>query len=147
MDKRNISNKYYLIVTYYHQSRWTFGVQLCNVTTSVDIITASASIYNFVLVNLDRLLVVKFPMEYHNTSDKYIKIGISVCWLLALLPATPVWSSSDWNEKLKEKVEQSYTCTFPYHEVRLGQTSKLSTPHLRSTGSGQPPPSPSSSPP
>ena len=88
---------------------------------SMEIIMLSSSVYNFVLVNLDRLLAIKFPIKYHNMSNKYIKIGIAVCWLLALLPASPVWRK----EKLFQ--EKDKTCLFPYKDVRLDCTVYTTT--------------------
>ena len=98
-------------------------MSFCNVMISMEIIMLSSSVYNFVLVNLDRLLAIKFPFKYHNRSNKYkynmyIKIGIAVCWLLALLPATPVWRNTD-QEKLERSLTKDQTCLFPYEDVRL----------------------------
>ena len=85
---------------------------------SMEIIMLSSSVYNFVLVNLDRLLAIKFAMKYRNMSNKFTKIGIAVCWLLALLPATPVWRNTD-QEKLERSLTKDQTCLFPYKDVRL----------------------------
>ena len=68
--------------------------------TSMEVILLSASINNFVLVNLDRLLALKFPMQYYNKnkSNKSTKIGLAVCWSLAVLPAVPMWTCRDRNQ-------------------------------------------------
>ena len=56
--------------------RWVFGREMCSVVTSLVVILMSASIYNFVLVNLDRLLVFKWPFQQQTGgSRKNIKIG------------------------------------------------------------------------
>ena len=84
----------------------------------MEIIMLSSSVYNFVLVNLDRLLAIKFAMKYRNMSNKFTKIGIAVCWLLALLPATPVWRNKD-QKKLERSLTEDQTCLFPYKDVGL----------------------------
>ena len=49
---------------------------MCSAVTSLVVILMSASVYNFVLVNLDRLLVFKLPFQQQaDSSRKNIKIG------------------------------------------------------------------------
>ena len=56
--------------------RWYFGRYFCQIVTSLVVCLLSASIYNFVLVNLDRLLVFKRPFnQLSGGSRKNIKIG------------------------------------------------------------------------
>ena len=63
-----------------------FGGEMCSAVTSLVVILMSASVYNFVLVNLDRLLVFKRPFEYQPDSSRTsIKIGMWGRWLLVLL--------------------------------------------------------------
>ena len=53
-----------------------FGGEMCSAVTSLVVILMSASVYNFVLVNLDRLLVFKSPFQQQaDSSRKNIKIG------------------------------------------------------------------------
>ena len=56
-----------------------FGGEMCSAVTSLVVILMSASVYNFVLVNLDRLLVFKcgFLHRAYGTSRNYM-IGMSV---------------------------------------------------------------------
>ena len=94
--------------------RWNFGEMFCQIITSLVVVALSSSIYNFVFVNLDRLLAVKFPMDYKSSaSRKKIKVGILACWLLSSLPALPMWlvpsSPAAWDGQ---------TCKFPYENVR-----------------------------
>ena len=57
-------------------SRWRFGKLGCQAITGLVVCLLSASIYNFVLVNLDRLLVFKRPFnQLSGGSRKNIKIG------------------------------------------------------------------------
>ena len=49
---------------------------MCDIVTSMVVILMTASIYNFVLVNLDRLLVFIWPFHHQaDGSRKKIKIG------------------------------------------------------------------------
>ena len=49
---------------------------MCSAVTSLVVVLMSASVYNFVLVNLDRLLVFKSPFQQQaDSSRKNIKIG------------------------------------------------------------------------
>ena len=62
--------------------RWghfgSFGGDMCSAVTSLVVILMSASVYNFVLVNLDRLLAFKRPFDYQpESSRRGIKRGIS----------------------------------------------------------------------
>ena len=98
--------------------RWTFGPVMCQVMISMEVILLCASINNFVLVNLDRLLCLKFksfPVRSSSVTSsggsgyKRIKIGIALCWGLAFIPAVPMWFSTtdgtDWK------------CKFPFQNV------------------------------
>ena len=55
---------------------------MCSAVTSMVVILMTASIYNFVLVNLDRLLVFIWPFHHQaDGSRKKIKIGKWPGWL------------------------------------------------------------------
>ena len=92
-----------------------FGGEMCSAVTSLVVILMSASVYNFVLVNVDRLLVFKRPFEYRPDSSRTrIKIGIFVCWVLALLPAAPMWFFDTRSDESDGTGDQ---CSFPYKSV------------------------------
>ena len=92
---------------------------MCHLMKSMEVVLLCASINNFVLVNLDRLLSLKFPMKYSSksaTSFKIIKIGILICCLLAFLPALPMWIAD--TSKSDPKTDGSEeNCVFPYENV------------------------------
>ena len=121
--------------------RWTFGPSMCHVMTSMEVILLCASINNFVLVNLDRLLCLKFqqfPLRSNSTTsepEKYkrIKIGIAICWVLAFIPAAPMWFST--------KEETKWNCSFPFKNVSWHQEEFEDTYNhiLRPFGCGQQP--------
>lgn len=100
---------------------WTMGQSMCQFANSMVVMFLSASIYNFVAVNLDRLLAIKFPLMYRDMREKRwaVKLAIGLCWLLALVPTIPLWIPDsyygDEHQYLSEKVDGSCTqCGFPY---------------------------------
>ena len=44
--------------------RWQYGELLCDLVTSMVVITMSSSVYNYLGVNIDRVLAIKYPLEY-----------------------------------------------------------------------------------
>ena len=106
-------------------SRWRFGRFGCQAITGLVVCLLSASIYNFVLVNLDRLLSLKFPLTYNNqsqTSIRIIKIGIVISCVAAFIPAVPMWVPEvhETRGELDGRwVDGQGTCVFPYNSVCL----------------------------
>eukprot|EP00092_Neocalanus_flemingeri_P096873 GFUD01123349.1.p1 GENE.GFUD01123349.1~~GFUD01123349.1.p1 ORF type:complete len:344 (+),score=82.16 GFUD01123349.1:73-1104(+) len=94
--------------------RWTLGPYLCEFVTSMTVILLSASIYNFVCVNLDRLFAIKMPLKYKELKDKrwMVKSAILACWVLSLVPAVPMWTSFD--TRTEENDGTNSICSFPY---------------------------------
>ena len=100
--------------------RWTFGRHFCMFITSMIVILLSASIFNFVAVNIDRLVAIKMPLKYKEMKDRrwMLKAAIFACWLLALVPAVPMWTSLD--TRTIKNDGSCYYCSFPYESVRNG---------------------------
>jgi hypothetical protein len=100
--------------------RWTLGHHYCEFITSMVVILLSASIYNFVCVNLDRLIAVKMPLRYQEMKDKrwLVKGAIFACWILSLVPAIPMWTSFD--TRTAENDGTGLKCSFPYKSVSKG---------------------------
>lgn len=94
--------------------RWTLGHHYCEFITSMVVILLSASIYNFVCVNLDRLFAVKMPLRYKELKDKrwLVKGAIIACWILSLVPAIPMWTRFD--TRTAENDGTGLKCSFPY---------------------------------
>ena len=115
---------------------------MCYVMTSLEVILLCASINNFVLVNLDRLLSLKFPLTYNNkepASFQIIKIGIAISCLAAFLPALPMWIPSVYSTKGNITDGSGDICAFPYESVSL-DNNLLKTTYLLSYASYPPPP-------
>merc|ERR1712126_138855 len=64
--------------------RWEMGKPMCHIITSLVVILCSSSIYNFIGVNIDRLMAIKDPANYRNQSRTVVKKGILLCWILSL---------------------------------------------------------------
>jgi len=94
---------------------WELGTNMCNFITSMVVILLSASIYHFVCVNIDRLLAIKYPMTYRDPENrKKIKFVIVFCWILALLPAIPMWLPCPYDSRNDDKDGTYKICSFPY---------------------------------
>ena len=90
--------------------------------TTLEVLLLCASINCFVLVNLDRLLTLKFPLIYNNKSPasfKIIKIGIAISCLLAFVPAVPLWVPDVYNTKGNISDGSGTICSFPYESVSV----------------------------
>ena len=95
--------------------------------TTLEVLLLCASINCFVLVNLDRLLTLKFPLTYNNKSPasfKIIKIGIAISCLLAIIPAVPMWVPDVYNTRTHQQGNISVPldgsgaiCSLPYESV------------------------------
>ena len=112
--------------------RWSaLGEPFCQIYTSLVVIALSSSIYHFVFVNFERLMALKFPIDYRSPqSHQKIKFGIACCWLLSLLPALPMWiikpsptSTNSNNTTITPTSTSSFnstqSCHFPYDNVDL----------------------------
>ena len=97
--------------------RWTLGYHFCQFLTSMVVILMSASIYNFVCVNVDRLVAIKMPLQYKELQDKrwMVKGAIFACWILSLVPAIPMWTSFDTRTEKNDGT--CFVCSFPYTSV------------------------------
>ena len=97
--------------------RWTLGYHFCQFLTSMVVILMSASIYNFVCVNVDRLVAIKMPLKYKELQDKrwMVKGAIFACWILSLVPAIPMWTSFDTRTEKNDGT--CFVCSFPYTSV------------------------------
>jgi len=96
------------------QGTWNFGWIWCKVYLSLVPYLITASIYNFVGVNMDRLFAIKFPLKYRDMQDKRwtVKLVIAFCWTIALVSALPIWF--DQTESPLDS-GAGCTCNFPYN--------------------------------
>jgi len=97
--------------------RWELGYPMCHIITSLVVILCSSSIYNFIGVNIDRLIAIKDPANYRNDHSRTnVKRGILLCWILSLLPAVPMWIPA-FDTRTSVDDGSMTTCSFPYDSV------------------------------
>merc|ERR1712037_953614 len=97
------------------EQMWPFGSTLCQVFTSVQKISLAASFFNFLGISVDRLFAVKKPFAYRKWQQKHsiIRRPLLLCWLLALLPAIPMWIDPTRSYTDVED-NRNCVCKFPY---------------------------------
>lgn len=70
---------------------WIFGQYLCRIWLSTDVWLCTASIYNLVIITVDRFIAVTKPLSYKTViTTKRISVMISVAWLLSLVVGIPL---------------------------------------------------------
>ena len=74
---------------------------------------------NFTKPIFNRMLKIKFPEMYQKLCDlSKFNFGVIACWLLALVPASPMWLSYAVLETRPAETDGSMeTCSFPYTSV------------------------------
>ena len=64
------------------------------------------------------MLAIKYPMTYRDPENrKKIKFVIVFCWILALLPAIPMWLPCPYDSRNDDKDGTYKICSFPYDSV------------------------------
>ena len=121
------------------EQMWPFGSTLCQVFTSIQKISLAASFFNFLGISVDRLFAVKRPFVYRqeihilsssNQSNvcfifrkwqqkhSIIRRPLLLCWMLALLPAIPMWIDPTRSYTDVED-NRNCVCKFPYKYVSV----------------------------
>lgn len=75
--------------------RWLFSSAVCKMWLSIDYVASTASIFNLVLLSLDRYWAVVFPLRYlRKRTRKRATIFILIVWFISILwaPAVIFWS-------------------------------------------------------
>ncbi|CAF1028580.1 unnamed protein product [Adineta ricciae] len=75
--------------------RWPFSSVICKMWLSIDYVASTASIFNLVLLSLDRYWAVVYPLRYlQQRTRSRATIFILIIWFVALLwaPAVIFWS-------------------------------------------------------
>ena len=88
----------------------------CKVITSMEVVLVSASIYHFLGISLDRLFLIKYPLQFNvMKTHSTVCWTILVCWLLATIPAAPLWTV--WDTRTDTNTDMWNICSFPYYSV------------------------------
>ena len=90
----------------------------CEVITSLEVVLICSSIYHLLALSLARLYLVKYPLKYFQmmkASKRKVIWTILLCWLLAFVPAAPLWSQ--WDTRTDSNTNCWNLCSFPYDSV------------------------------
>lgn len=88
---------------YYVSGRWIFGIIICKIWLTCDVLCCTASILNLCAIALDRYWAITDPIVYaQQRTIKRVNIMILFVWLLsALISSPPLIGWNDWPEKFE----------------------------------------------
>ena len=87
--------------TYYELMKtWPFGAVLCNIWVSLDVMLCSASVLHLLAITIDRILAIKYAIEYHFVVTKpRIALCMLFVWVISIgnsfLPLFLGWNTAD----------------------------------------------------
>ncbi|EYC30605.1 hypothetical protein Y032_0005g2744 [Ancylostoma ceylanicum] len=88
---------------------WRFGITLCDIWISVDVIMCTASILHLVAIALDRYWSVTDISYVQNRTPKRIVIMLAVIWMTSLLISLAPFAG--WkDEGFKDRVLRQHVC-------------------------------------
>ncbi|XP_006815469.1 histamine H2 receptor-like [Saccoglossus kowalevskii] len=96
------------------QRSWPFGVVLCNIWISMDVLLCTVSILNLFAISLDRYIAITRPMRYPSimtTTKASVALVViwSVSFLVSFLPIHMGWNTLDGNI---ENINDPTNCNF-----------------------------------
>ena len=97
----------------------------CMVLTSLEAVLLTASIYHLMALSVDRLYLIEKPfkfMELKTKKREAYKTAL-VCWLLAFLPAAPLWT--DWDTRTALNTDCWNFLNFRYDSVSISLTIRF----------------------
>uniref|UniRef100_A0A8D8YWL3 Octopamine receptor n=2 Tax=Cacopsylla melanoneura TaxID=428564 RepID=A0A8D8YWL3_9HEMI len=88
---------------YYLSGRWIFGIIICKIWLTCDVLCCTASILNLCAIALDRYWAITDPIVYaQQRTIKRVNMMILYVWLLsALISSPPLIGWNDWPEKFE----------------------------------------------
>lgn len=91
-------------VTYSIMGRWIFGLHMCKVWLTCDVLCCTASILNLCAIALDRYQAIHDPINYaQKRTLQRVLTMIALIWLLsALISIPPLLGWNDWPEDFTE---------------------------------------------
>lgn len=89
-----------LSLIYYLSGRWIFGIIICKIWLTSDVLCCTASILNLCAIALDRYWAITDPLVYaQQRTIKRVMMMIMYVWLLsALISSPPLIGWNDWPE-------------------------------------------------
>ena len=89
----------------------------CKIITFMEVVLTSSSIYHLLALSLERLYILKNAVNCRKVklSMNTICMTVLLCWVLALVPAAPLWTEVDTRTLDNTKCWQ--ICSFPFESV------------------------------
>lgn len=88
-----------LNVAYLVIGRWEFGIHVCKLWLTADVMCCTASILNLCVIALDRFWAISKPLDYKRTLELVLSMIVSVWVLSLLISSPPLLGWNDWPEK------------------------------------------------
>ncbi len=91
-------------VTYHLVGRWIFGIYICKMWLTCDVLCCTASILNLCAIALDRYWAITDPINYaRKRTVKRVTIMITVTWVAsAIISSPPLIGWNDWPDSFNE---------------------------------------------
>jgi octopamine/tyramine receptor len=90
-----------LNVAYYVRGRWDFGIHVCKMWLTSDVLCCTASILHLCIIALDRYWAITDPINYaQKRTVERVLILIAGVWILSLvISSPPLIGWNDWPEE------------------------------------------------
>lgn len=92
-----------------HNKKWCHGLELCTSWIIADIVCNCASIWNLVLISIDRAIAISYPFHYREMiTKKKACILIALVWCGSILMA--FLGMLNWTFPSKEHIFTVFSC-------------------------------------
>lgn len=88
-----------LNVAYLVIGRWEFGIHVCKLWLTADVMCCTASILNLCVIALDRFWAISKPLDYKRTLELVLSLILSVWVLSLLISSPPLLGWNDWPQE------------------------------------------------